>query len=191
MSIIQGPFSVAPCQTLISRFATFFIAVQGSCVPATICLLLTPLILYYVYPPGIKETPEAPAAAEKKLQAMGPMSYNEKLVCAVMGCALVLWVGGESLGYAATPAASHPAERRPHLQREREREKKALGLLPGRLRALMLTMGWIPTHLYLHRLTPLQPPPPHPLPPPPRSSSPQPGPAAHTPTRLLEIPLLN
>ena len=23
MSIIQGPFSVAPCQTLISRFATF------------------------------------------------------------------------------------------------------------------------------------------------------------------------
>jgi hypothetical protein len=27
-SIIQGPFSVAPCQTLISRFATFFIAVE-------------------------------------------------------------------------------------------------------------------------------------------------------------------
>jgi hypothetical protein len=28
LSIIQGPFSVAPCQTLISRFATFRIAVQ-------------------------------------------------------------------------------------------------------------------------------------------------------------------
>ena len=28
MSIIQGPFSVAPCQTLISRFATFCIAVR-------------------------------------------------------------------------------------------------------------------------------------------------------------------
>jgi hypothetical protein len=31
-SIIQGPFSVAPCQTLISRFATFFIAVRCSAV---------------------------------------------------------------------------------------------------------------------------------------------------------------
>jgi hypothetical protein len=27
-SIIQGPFSVAPCQTLVSRFATFYIAVR-------------------------------------------------------------------------------------------------------------------------------------------------------------------
>jgi hypothetical protein len=29
LSIVQGPFSVAPCPTLISRFATFCIAVQG------------------------------------------------------------------------------------------------------------------------------------------------------------------
>ena len=28
LSIIQGPVSVAPCQTRISRFATFFIAVE-------------------------------------------------------------------------------------------------------------------------------------------------------------------
>jgi hypothetical protein len=28
-SIIQGAFSVAPCQTLVSRFATFFVAVPG------------------------------------------------------------------------------------------------------------------------------------------------------------------
>jgi hypothetical protein len=27
LSIVQGPFSVAPCQTLVSRFATFSIAV--------------------------------------------------------------------------------------------------------------------------------------------------------------------
>jgi len=39
------------------------------------------------------------------LQAMGPMSYNEKLVCAVMGGALVLWVGGESLGIAPAVTA--------------------------------------------------------------------------------------
>jgi len=77
----------------------------GSCVPALLTLLLTPLLLYYVFPPEIKETPEAPALAEKKLQAMGPMSYNEKLVCAVMGGALVLWVGGESLGIAPAVTA--------------------------------------------------------------------------------------
>ena len=31
LSIVQGPFSVAPCQTLISRFATFPSRYQGHC----------------------------------------------------------------------------------------------------------------------------------------------------------------
>lgn len=39
--------------------------------PALLTLLLTPLLLYYVFPPEIKETPEAPALAEKKLQVRG------------------------------------------------------------------------------------------------------------------------
>jgi hypothetical protein len=33
LSIIQGPFSVAPCQTLISRFATFSSLCQGNVMP--------------------------------------------------------------------------------------------------------------------------------------------------------------
>jgi hypothetical protein len=31
LSIIQGPFSDAPCQTLISRFATFSLPYRGPC----------------------------------------------------------------------------------------------------------------------------------------------------------------
>ena len=34
LSIIQGPVSVAPCQTRISRFAIFFIAVEQAAVKA-------------------------------------------------------------------------------------------------------------------------------------------------------------
>jgi hypothetical protein len=39
-SISQGPFSVAPCQTLVSRFATFFIAVLDPA-PAPLVVLLS------------------------------------------------------------------------------------------------------------------------------------------------------
>ena len=40
LSIVQGPFSVAPCQTLVSRFATFFIAVLDPA-PAPLVVLLS------------------------------------------------------------------------------------------------------------------------------------------------------
>ena len=36
---------------------------KASCVPALVGLLATPLLVYYLYPPEIKETPEAPAEA--------------------------------------------------------------------------------------------------------------------------------
>jgi hypothetical protein len=44
LSIIQGPFSfsVAPCQTLISRFATFFIGVGEFAAAASLRTALSP-----------------------------------------------------------------------------------------------------------------------------------------------------
>eukprot|EP00238_Polyblepharides_amylifera_P003665 CAMPEP_0196582292 /NCGR_PEP_ID=MMETSP1081-20130531/38502_1 /TAXON_ID=36882 /ORGANISM="Pyramimonas amylifera, Strain CCMP720" /LENGTH=562 /DNA_ID=CAMNT_0041902817 /DNA_START=94 /DNA_END=1779 /DNA_ORIENTATION=+ len=88
--------------TIASPWLTWL---KGACVPAMITLLLTPLLLYYVYPPEIKSTPEAPAEADKKLKAMGPMSRDEKVVCGVMGGALVLWVLGDVVGIAPAVTA--------------------------------------------------------------------------------------
>lgn len=43
-------------------------------------------------PPEIKDTPEAPRQATEKLQQMGPMSRDEKIMLGTMGFALALWV---------------------------------------------------------------------------------------------------
>ena len=61
-------------------------------VPAVIGLAVTPLLLYKLLPPEVQQTPEAPAQAAEKLQAMGPMSRNESIMLGTMCFALVLWV---------------------------------------------------------------------------------------------------
>jgi di/tricarboxylate transporter len=67
---------------------------KAASVPAFTALLTTPLLLYKIFPPEIKETPEAPAAAEKKLQAMGPITPNEWYMVSTMLLAVTLWVFG-------------------------------------------------------------------------------------------------
>jgi di/tricarboxylate transporter len=53
---------------------------KAASLPAIVCLLLGPLVLYKIYPPEVKDTPEAPAMAAEKLKAMGPLSQNEKVL---------------------------------------------------------------------------------------------------------------
>ncbi len=48
------------------------------------CMLLppprqVPLILYTLYPPDAKDTPDAPMAARKELEKLGPLSLDEKI----------------------------------------------------------------------------------------------------------------
>lgn len=67
---------------------------KAASLPAIVSLLLTPLILYKLYPPEIKDTPEAPALAAKKLESMGPVSKNEWIMIGTMLLAVSLWVFG-------------------------------------------------------------------------------------------------
>lgn len=67
---------------------------KAASLPALVCLLLTPLILYKLYPPEIKDTPEAPALAAKKLESMGPVSKNEWIMVGTMLLAVSLWIFG-------------------------------------------------------------------------------------------------
>lgn len=78
---------------------------KAASVPAFVCLLATPLILYTIYPPEIKDTPEAPALAAKKLETMGPVTQNEWVMVATMLLAVSLWIFGETLGIASAVAA--------------------------------------------------------------------------------------
>ena len=56
--------------------------------------MVTPLILYKLYPPETKDTPEAPAMAAKKLEHMGPVTINEWVMVGTMLLAVTLWVCG-------------------------------------------------------------------------------------------------
>ncbi|KAK8616241.1 hypothetical protein V6N13_017799 [Hibiscus sabdariffa] len=78
---------------------------KAASVPALVSLLLTPLILYKLYPPETKDTPDAPAMAAKKLENMGPVTRNEWVMVGTMLLAVTLWVCGETLGIPSVVAA--------------------------------------------------------------------------------------
>jgi len=74
-------------------------------VPGIISLVCVPLILYVLYPPEVKDTPDAPTKARDELNRMGPLSLNEKITAAALGLTVVLWVMGGSWGINAVGAA--------------------------------------------------------------------------------------
>ena len=60
-------------------------------VPGLIAIALTPLIIYKMYPPEIKKTPEAKEIAQKEIAAMGPIKFSEKVVAGTFILALIMW----------------------------------------------------------------------------------------------------
>lgn len=61
-------------------------------VPGLIALLVVPFIIYKMYPPEIKETPNASDWAQKQLAEMGKIKLSEKLMLCIFILALVLWM---------------------------------------------------------------------------------------------------
>jgi L-tartrate/succinate antiporter len=59
-----------------------------------VLLALVPFLLYKLYPPEIKKSPEAPRWAADELQKMGPISGREIKLLVLVLAALTLWIGG-------------------------------------------------------------------------------------------------
>ena len=62
-------------------------------VPGLIAMFLMPLVLYFLYPPEIKQTPNATALAKEKLKEMGAMKRDEKIMLGIFVILLLLWAG--------------------------------------------------------------------------------------------------
>ncbi|MGB5237992.1 MAG: DASS family sodium-coupled anion symporter, partial [Flavobacteriaceae bacterium] len=60
-------------------------------VPCLIALLLIPIVLYKLFPPENKYTPEAPEMARKALENMGPMSRKEWIMGITFFGMVLLW----------------------------------------------------------------------------------------------------
>jgi divalent anion:Na+ symporter, DASS family len=85
---------------LIARFAmqgagfelTYGRWLLGALVPALLSLAVVPPLLYMVFPPEVKRTPEASAFAADELRKLGPMARGEKLMLAVFLLVAILWM---------------------------------------------------------------------------------------------------
>ncbi|KPN72032.1 C4-dicarboxylate ABC transporter [Neisseria sp. 83E34] len=60
--------------------------------PGLAAIALMPLVLYFIFPPEIKNTPNAAQFAKEELAKLGPMSGAEKIMLGVFAV-LLLWAG--------------------------------------------------------------------------------------------------
>lgn len=74
-------------------------------VPGLLSLLVIPFLLYKLYPPEIKETPNAAKMAKDELAKMGTIKLNEWLMLFAFVLLLVLWIFGSQLSVSSTTAA--------------------------------------------------------------------------------------
>ncbi|HFL8819314.1 MAG TPA: anion permease [Candidatus Azoamicus sp. OHIO2] len=94
--------SIAMGQHIEITWGTWAIA---CIVPGVVSLIVLPVLLYVIYPPEMKDTPEAPTFAKEKLHLLGPLSTSEIVMLFVFAFLLVLWVFGDKYGIDATSAA--------------------------------------------------------------------------------------
>lgn len=74
----------------------------ASVVPCLLLFILVPFVIYKMYPPEIKETPNAREWADKSLREMGPMKVSEKIMAGVFVLTIVLWMMSNTLGIEAS-----------------------------------------------------------------------------------------
>lgn len=67
--------------------------------------LVTPLLVYWIYPPTQKHSPEAPLWAKGELEKMGRISLKEILMGLFALIALIMWIFGKEFGVDATMVA--------------------------------------------------------------------------------------
>ncbi|XP_038901458.1 dicarboxylate transporter 1, chloroplastic [Benincasa hispida] len=78
---------------------------KAAIVPGLISLIVVPLLLYVIYPPTVKSSPDAPKLAREKLEKMGPMTKNEIIMAGTLLLTVGLWVFGGVLNVDAVTAA--------------------------------------------------------------------------------------
>ena len=93
----------------------------GAIVPGIISLIAVPYVLYKIMNIEIKHTPKAAALAAEKLNEMGSVSENEKIMFGTFIIVLSLWIFGGHIGIESLTAAMLGVKyfahiRRPHLE---------------------------------------------------------------------------
>jgi DASS family divalent anion:Na+ symporter len=84
------------------NFGSWLIAAS---VPALIAIVLLPIVVARLFPPGVGETPEAPVAARKALAELGPFKRDERITAVVFLLMVAGWILGDTLKLNVTSIA--------------------------------------------------------------------------------------
>jgi len=74
-------------------------------VPALIAIAVLPLVVAWLFPPGVRATPDAPAAARTALAAMGPLSREERITAIAFAVMVAGWIFADALKLNVTSIA--------------------------------------------------------------------------------------
>lgn len=104
-AMAANPLAVQITQEITGETITWGGWALAALVPGLISLALIPFVIYKLYPPELKETPEASSIATEKLQEMGPLKKEERYMIGVFVLLLALWIFGGNFGVDATTSA--------------------------------------------------------------------------------------
>ena len=104
-AMAANPLAVQITQEITGETITWGGWALAALVPGLISLALIPFVIYKLYPPELKETPEASAIAVEKLKEMGPLKKEERYMIGVFVLLLSLWIFGGNFGISATTSA--------------------------------------------------------------------------------------
>ena len=105
---LTGTASNPMCQKFVADMGysiTWMSWAQAAIVPGLLSFLLMPLVLYKIYPPELKKTPDAPKIATEKLKEMGKLKISEILMLITFAILLGLWITGDLFKIDATTTA--------------------------------------------------------------------------------------
>lgn len=94
-AMVGNPVAAAMAKKVLNVDITWMSWFVAAVVPGVVALIAIPYVLYKVFPPEIKKTPEAKQIAQKVLDEMGPMSRGEKIMLVVFIMLLSLWATAE------------------------------------------------------------------------------------------------
>lgn len=104
-AMAANPLAVKMTEQITGKTISWVGWAAAAIVPGIISLIVIPLVIYKLYPPELKETPEASEIAVKKLNEMGPLKKEEWYMIGVFLLLLVLWIFGANLNINATTTA--------------------------------------------------------------------------------------
>lgn len=100
-----NPLVVGFAQQASGTTVSWLTWAAAAALPGAIGLLVVPCVVYRLSPPAVRDTRAAQALASDRLQAMGPIARDERVMFAVFVLVLALWLSGEWHGVSPTTVA--------------------------------------------------------------------------------------